>query len=862
MKNLFKYTLPVVALCALAACSEDISSEGGKSIGGIDVSNGKELIALSQEGGITRASLTRAGGFGSETRVVMCIKAEDDRSTVGDPITPRYARAVATASAEMEANHSVSEGQISHSLVGAHSDLTYNAGQERYWDDAFGRHSLLTIWALAIPNKTTESLLEEWNITGQTAVDGSTATNTNPNWRTGTEHSSINWTLPAEQTSTNQAEKDLAYSNNISSTGTGGCYRFTYSDGWSLMSPMQDGQMKWIPKDNTVGQTTGKFDQGHLIFYHALSKIVINLTEDAGFANGDNTDFKWTKNKAAADQNITLKDFNTSGSFNVSTATWTCAETDNDTPITTLVETTPTSGTPKLPTAAKTIRTLEALVVPENNLWTNNNNVIEFEIDNAQYYVTGNQIATAIRNYYAIGGSYPDATLAEFTTTKPSKKYIINLKVSKKKIEKITAAVVDWEEVNSEELEAQNTYPSFNLDDRGEKYVSADANEFRLYRAAQTGASYILDNSDKNYTWPTGYITGADYLATKNYVGGDDKIWGTTNWFWPDNLTYYHFRAVGIHAGDASTYPEIATTAGVDKFNIKSGILNVPVLSSGSALTTEQVEAYNAVTNGSKTAGQSLTTEEAATYNRKAYMDYTWGAPFENQNGNKIKYNKTNGFDGTADPHQISYAIGATTDIIHMLMFHMTSQITVNVKTSADASAVTLQKNGGALDSDKTKVEILRFLPDGTVNMGTGLVTPSGTRGNATMTYGTYNGSGSYATYNGYTYGVVPQPLTYESSGTVGMRITTPDGNQYLIPDLSTIEATVTTAGGSGNTVNIDNPYSAGSGANLFVINQWYPNFKYTYNITVTKKGIERITAAVVDWETVESNNINIDLEN
>ena len=42
----------------------------------------------------------------------------------------------------------------------------------------------------------------------------------------------------------------------------------------------------------------------------------------------------------------------------------------------------------------------------------------------------------------------------------------------------------------------------------------------------------------------------------------------------------------------------------------------------------------------------------------------------------------------------------------------------------------------------------------------------------------------------------------------------------------------------------------------------WKPNFKYTYNITLVKKAIDKITAEVVGWDTVTGNVGNIDLEN
>lgn len=808
MKKLFKYALPVFAIVALASCSDDDSINTP-----VDPYNGKELIDFAGDGsGITRASLTRAG-FASQTKVVMRIKAEE--VVASTPALPaRYAKAEATASANITSDtHSTQAGD--------HSDLTYVAGQERFWDDAFGRNSKLTVWAFAIPNMTTATL-PTWSETGWTQVNE----NTNPNWYTdsGEEDVTVSWDVTTTQDGTTMQTKDLTYSNNISSTGKGGRYTHTYNSEtseWSLANTLADGQMIWIAKES--GSTTGKFDQGHLIFKRALAKIEIRLKEGDGFNNTVNTDFKWSKNKISTTQNITLKNLYTNGIFDVSTGTW---PTTNANDITQMYETTASSPDPK------TVRTLFAYVLPGNNLASTSTNVIEFEIDNAKYYVTGTQIANAIKDYYKVGGTHANeehaADYRSFTVTEQGKHYIINLTVAKKGIERITAAIIDWEKVNSTDADAKNTYPTFDLEDRGEKLVSGDVNEFNIYRAAKTATGYIIDDSEKDYDWATGYIT--DGVAAKTW-DGTNSVW-KTGWYWFNNLTYYHFRATGIYNGDASSDPAIVSATN-DNFVIHSGAL------SGSS-----------------------------------YKDYMWGAPFKeldsptsSANTAKLTYSTTTGFDnqtgtGTSATHQISQAIGATTSTIHMLLFHMTSQIIVNVNTTTTADKVVLEKNSGATDADKTKVEILNFLPDGTVLMGNGLVSATaGARTTAAaMTYGSHHdevtGTTPKAEYiENYTYGIVPQELS-TGGQTIGLRITTPDGNQYVVRDISTLTATVTTD-------NLSNPYTeTGSGTNKYTINRWYPNYKYTYNITIKKKGIERITAAVVGWETVTGDNINIDLEN
>jgi hypothetical protein len=124
------------------------------------------------------------------------------------------------------------------------------------------------------------------------------------------------------------------------------------------------------------------------------------------------------------------------------------------------------------------------------------------------------------------------------------------------------------------------------------------------------------------------------------------------------------------------------------------------------------------------------------------------------------------------------------------------------------------------------------------------------------MTTGTYSAGDTETPASvPFTYGIVPQALTY-NGGTIGLRITTPDGNQYVVSDLSKCTATAVTND------NLANPYTEKDDKGNYKITSWYPGYKYTYNITIKKTGIERITAAVVGWETVTGKDIDIDLEN
>ena len=798
MKKYLNYTLTALALVALMACSEDASSPSS----GLAPDGGKELIAFSQEGSaMTRAAMTRSG-FDTSTKVVLRIKAEGATSS-----DIRYTQAVATASAQTTDDDACNTG---YGLVGTHSHLTYAAGQERYWDDAFGRDSKLTVYAVAVPNKS--------NIIADNILDQTSPTTVSPGWYTiGTENTKIDWTVPATQVAATRLEKDLTYSNNIrtSEEVNKGRYHQTYNSATSnWVKSMELGRMIWQPKTVTVGETTGKFDQGHLVFKHALSWITIVLKEGSGFDNTSNMDFQWTNKPAGISQSIALKGFSTSGKLDVSTGVWSDMVTNVD--ITQLDETT---GTP----ANQTTRQLEAIVLPQTNLYSTTANVI---IDNAKYYVTGTQIAEAIRDFYKTGGDHAsDAHAAEyrnFTTMEEGKHYFVSITVSKKGVSNVTAAILDWEAVNSSDATPDNVYCTFTFEDRSEKWDADDAAKFNLYRAAKTASNYITGETTPNYAWETGYdITP----ATKSY---ESDHWKTTNWFWPNNLTYYHFRAAGTGTS-ASDNPTITTDAtNGDFFPITSG-----------------------------------------TIDGGTYKDYVWGAPFKDiESSAKLTYTTATGFDNTgtgeSPTHQISPALGATNSQINMLLFHMTSQIFVNVRTTTGSDKVTLFDDKGTestADDVITTVEVLNFLPNGKVLMGTGAVSTTGTSRTeaATFANGTYTAQygETPAQVNGYSYGIVPQALSWgtgASAGTIGLRITTPDGNQYLVKDLSICTATVITT-------NLVNPYTVQSGSS-WQITSWYPHYTYNYTVTLKQAGVANITAAVLSWEEVTGDLGTITLEN
>lgn len=876
MKTNYKLTLPILALAATSALYSCSDKDSWYENGLPDPD--KELIDFTgTNGGITRAGvITRAAGdgtgslisLGENTKIAMRIKSEGKNT--GD------VRYTVTEMKVKDADVTSCSDQLHTSGLGTtnpHDHLEYlDATSYRYWDDAFGRDAKLSVYAIAVPGKSPDNFSN--NLKGKTS-NGANVVNqeTNPNWFTQTtEDETFEWEVNSDngQTSTTIEDQDICYSNNIrkrnpidggdQDNAYPGVYRFNYSNNnWGFLR-MEAGRMTWIGQDNKAmaensTSTAGRFDQGHLIFKHALSKVTINIKEATdtddkkyGFDNSSSNDFRFT----VSGKNVELINFPVKSTFDLASASWLATPTTS-TNISFLNETTNSTA------AAIQTRTVTGLVIPGKKLWEVNDNAMRFVIDDNDYYVTCHQIAKAIREYYDTGGAgagHERANdLKSFETMKQGDHYVINITVSKTKIENITAQLIDWEEVNTNDIDPKNSYITVNLNRTGSNVTTVtDGYKFNLYRAGNTD---ILNpnetgngdfyNSKLHFNWKTGYTsantedaTGADTdKATKKY---EESKW-KTEWFWPDNQTYYHIRAVGNEEGTSNTPSNVSikkNSSTGDYFKITSGKISE---------------------NGS------------------SYKDYTWGAPFvQKTSGAKFFYNKNKGFDATSkddnttddssnpnqNNHQIYKAIGAAdpaTQNINLMMFHMTSQITLELTTSTDNDRVNL--------GDGTKVELLNFYKDGTVLVGNGLVKATTTSvqdkdefKNLPDKHEDYNGTTPTPEKSVFEYGVVPQPLSFThtpSGGTstsykIGIRITTADNNQYVITDLTNVYATVT-----DNHLNI--PYTDQDSNNKYKITEWFPGYKYIYTVKLLKTGIFSITAQLVDWETVKGDLGNITLE-
>ena len=168
-------------------------------------------------------------------------------------------------------------------------------------------------------------------------------------------------------------------------------------------------------------------------------------------------------------------------------------------------------------------------------------------------------------------------------------------------------------------------------------------------------------------------------------------------------------------------------------------------------------------------------------------------------------------------------AIGPTTSAVNMIMFHMMSDVTINITTTDGTDKV---------DLTNVKMELSNVYSTGKVLMGNGLVVPTSTAENIN------HEETSSTNQISWHYGFIPQSLE-----DVVLTITTADNNQYVVNMKDVLATTV-----EDNIIANKYPQSNGK----YVINRWLPNYKYTYRFKLTKAGITKISASLANWEEVE----------
>lgn len=728
MYNKIKQFIYLLSLLVFVACSDDATT---------DIATGdKTPIELSvggmDDGAATRAVITDGSGktlvvMPNGTGIRISMKSEYNTTFSGESWafqgTPATKYCTTWGTAQKTSDNKA----------------PINFGSNiRYWDDAHARSSMLSLWGLAVPGKATT----DWT---WKAKSGGTEVVDNMPWGPTTTPTQIYWAVSDNQSEASMAKEDLCFSNNLA----------------NYTSP--DNRLKF-------NATTRKFDTGNMIFYHALTQFTIKIKCGDGFV-GNGSDFQFTNKPpiATATNSFALNGFYGRGFFDVEEGEFQTLSESNKVPITSIY----LQSTTYQKKDVGDYYVLRAYVLPGTDLQsTSVSDAFSFTIDNNNYKISMQDL------YQAIGRSNTLTTvLGEGKKLLAGMNYEFTFTVDKTKISGMTAQIQEWENVQADNITPSNARINLKLEERGTEVTSC----VDFYRALDPGNTAITDTYE-GYNWSTGYLT--DGKATASYSGSQ---WKVSNWYWPDNTSFYHFRAVGDRSSTSPVPPTPQTDAtGVDNFVL--------------------------------TAGES-------------YKDYTWGAPFlddlddEVDGSFKWTYSTQNGFDGTAsNQHQIYHGIGPTNSVIKILMFHMMSDVTIKIKTTSGEDKVTLDDG-----TNKTTAVLKNLHTSGKVLMGNGLVQTTGSAVDVTVNL---EGSGVLSWNN---YGAIPQDLS-----NVVLEITTPDKNLYKVVMKDVISM-------SYKNSNIQNPYSAGK-INYWYPGFKY---EYTFtlskkkieNITATILDWEKVTA-------------------
>lgn len=781
----------VLLLCATTvACNKNTPVQNGTD------QSGKTPITLSIGGVDSQSSVTKTAvitddpgktyrPFDKDTKIFMVMKSTYDTSN------PDFL-------GSRKDKYTVSRGLV----TAGQTNVRFEGGSnQKYWDDAHARSSQLDIWAFAqqvswdnytfqVPDPAwpgTETDPYKLNEYKDNTFYGTTTYF--PWWEhtVGVDLGSkgpvypciMVWKVtntPWTQTATSIQYQDLMFSNNLTKHGD---------------DPADDKRLKF---NNT---TPGKFDGGEMKFYHAMSKITINIIEGDGFIKegaGKDSDFQF---KAGTNIKFHEGAINTQGTFNIKNGYF--EKVDNHNEIASIALTTLKGADPE------PYYTLQALAIPNINgingqtdefsrfVLNDSKVMMEFTIDNSTYKISSNDLYASLH-----GKDGATEATTGIIPLEAGKNYVFTFKVSKTKVSGITAQVADWEEVTAENINPSNARITLSLDGRGDPKTS----DVAFYRALDTATS--IDDEYESYAWAKAY----EKSSNAQYESPQWK----TEWYWPSNMSFYHFRAVS------------------------------PVPSSNLA---------NDATYGDYFI---LSSSDATS---ESYNEIAWGAPFYDKSSAPFSYSTSKGFDGTgaeaaeeaSRTHQISKAIGPTDSQIKLLMFHMMSGVHFTIKTSDGSKNDQVELYNESATNKRPKVQIVGYYPSGKVFIGDGHVVADGAktttsvagiacRTTATEQYGSQD----------YYYSAVPQTLSGATSSDPGVQlyITAPDNNQYIV-NLKDILATTVSG------TNIANPYQQVSTTNgtRYKIDRWYPGFQYNYTLKLTKKGIEDITATIVNWETV-----------
>ena len=722
-----KYLFPAALATTLLATScsdndmaEPITPDGQKEMISLTLGLGDDTPAMAKRA--ARASY----GFEKETRILMRIQSDDNVDATGNH---RYTKTLATAG-KRGANPSTGDDKQFSTVT------PIGGAYNRYWDDAFGRNAHLSVFAVAIPNRNTDGIWKsdgsgQWN---ENALQGKA-----DGWDETSDNNQIQWTVASTQTATTLEDEDLVYSRNIrKGAGDDEAGRYVWDFGNSAYVPnieqaitgtnvFKADRMRFTLSDNEDPTSPGKFDKGHLIFNHALSRLSITIKSGEGF--DANTKF------VLSNAGVQALGMNISGTLDVSTGLWADGATTGT------ISTKPSVVRPDATTTYAAYKTSMQMLPGYAFKNGSSTNVLKFTIDDNEYYITQDLIFDALKEYAANNGL---STSEESKyTMEQGKNYVLTITVNKTQIANITATLAKWEDVAAKEQELYNSYVTLSL-----KNTEGTACEnFDLYRLG-VGDGYIHTSQTtgstaddyENYVWGGNYTDKATLSKADDYA--TSKQWKTT-WFFDDNKTFYHFRTV-----NKNTIIKENNSDTDDYFEIQDGAVDDVDPHWGAPLKS-------GITDPAK---QYKTTANTPDDKHEGYTEI------------------------------IYKAIGSTKDAIAIQEFHMLSEIQVIVKTKSEAEGGVKLKDGDVYTT-VTLYQFARN-GQVKMGNGFVTAQEPYTHSQALTQPATFFATDPTVT-NAFTWRVVPQTLSRGDNKTdkVAIKIQTPDNNlYYCIDDLSTIK--------------------------------------------------------------------------
>lgn len=507
--------------CSDNEMAEPITPDGQKEMISFSMGMGDDTPAMAKRA--ARASY----GFEKETRILMRIQSDDNVDANGNH---RYTKTLATAG-KRGANPSTGDDKQFSTVT------PIGGAYNRYWDDAFGRNAHLSVFAVAIPNRNTDGIWKsdgtgQWN---ENALQGKA-----DGWDETSDNNQIQWTVASTQTTTTLDNEDLVYSRNIrkdASDAEAGRYVWSFTNtpqGYvpNITEPLTGtnvftaDRMRFTLSDADDPTSPGKFDKGHLIFNHSLSRLTITIKSGEGFDAGNNNKF------ILSDAGVQALVMNTSGTLDVSTGQWTVTKTGT-------IATHPTVVRPSGSNASYTTR---MQMLPGYQFVKDDpTNVLKFKIDDNEYYITKGLIHQALRENRANNG----LTDTDTYTMEQGKNYVLTITVNKTKIESLTATLADWEEVAAVEKPLDNSYVTLNV--KGTEGTPCP--NFDLYRLGvgdgiHTSQTTPSADAYENYEWFGNYTDKATTREHTDHTLIQDGTNWKTKWYFEDNKTFYHFRTV------------------------------------------------------------------------------------------------------------------------------------------------------------------------------------------------------------------------------------------------------------------------------------------------------------------------------